>query len=231
MAVIISHSVYRPHYYADTAVELPGGAGLGCTGYAVDTDKVYAKKVAGWTEIGAGGGISLSADADANLLSLAANVLGLDNQSANKIFAGPVSGAAVAPAFRSLVSADIGSGIGGIKYGKTTHDLSVTGAQVISGIGFQPTAVFCFSFRESGTQGGFGIDDMSANSSCLVTPRSDGTAGYVVMISGAAVYITTANNVYAYAAITAFGADGWTWTWTKNGSPTGTVDIIYLAIK
>jgi hypothetical protein len=51
--------------------------------------------------------VTLSADLANNLLGLSAQLLSLDNQTANIIFAGPTSGGAAAPAFRSLVDADI----------------------------------------------------------------------------------------------------------------------------
>ena len=53
------------------------------------------------------GAVSLSSDLDSNLLSNTAGELGLDNQNANIVFAGPGAGNAAAPTFRSLVSADI----------------------------------------------------------------------------------------------------------------------------
>jgi hypothetical protein len=53
------------------------------------------------------GAVSLSATLDSNLLSNTAGELGLDTQNANIVFAGPSSGGAAAPSFRSLVSADI----------------------------------------------------------------------------------------------------------------------------
>jgi hypothetical protein len=50
--------------------------------------------------------ITLSNDAENNLLSLSTQALGLDNQTANRIFAGPTTGAVSAPSFRALVNAD-----------------------------------------------------------------------------------------------------------------------------
>jgi hypothetical protein len=50
--------------------------------------------------------VTLSTDADA-ILELINQQIGLDDQSANKVFAGPTTGAADAPTFRSLVSDDI----------------------------------------------------------------------------------------------------------------------------
>ena len=53
--------------------------------------------------------VTLAADAD-TILSLSAQELGLDTQTANIVFAGPTSGGAADPTFRSLVTADLPSG-------------------------------------------------------------------------------------------------------------------------
>ena len=50
--------------------------------------------------------ITLAADADV-LLSLSTQEIGLDNQNANTVFAGPTDGAAADPTFRALVAADV----------------------------------------------------------------------------------------------------------------------------
>lgn len=55
--------------------------------------------------------VTLSTDANNNLLSLSGQAIGLDNQNANVIFAGPSTGGAAAPAFRALVDADIPASI------------------------------------------------------------------------------------------------------------------------
>lgn len=55
--------------------------------------------------------VTLSTAANANLLSLSGQQIGLDTQSANVIFAGPSSGGAATPAFRALVDADIPAAI------------------------------------------------------------------------------------------------------------------------
>lgn len=54
--------------------------------------------------------LTLDTTLAANLLALAAQVLSLNTQSANKVFGGPSSGSAAAPGFRSLTVADLPSG-------------------------------------------------------------------------------------------------------------------------
>jgi len=51
--------------------------------------------------------VTISADADTNLLSLTVQQIGLDDQLANTVFAGPIAGGAACPTFRALVSADM----------------------------------------------------------------------------------------------------------------------------
>lgn len=85
--------------------------------YAKD-DGWYDEDDAGTeTKIGADHApVTLAADADA-LLGLSGQEIGLDTQSANRVFAGPGSGAAADPTFRALVAADLGTGApDGTKY-------------------------------------------------------------------------------------------------------------------
>ena len=51
--------------------------------------------------------LALDTDLDANLLDITGQTLSLDTQAANKVFAGPATGAADTPAFRDLVNADV----------------------------------------------------------------------------------------------------------------------------
>jgi hypothetical protein len=54
--------------------------------------------------------VTLSTEAD-SVLALSGQQIGLDNQSANLVFAGPATGSPAAPTFRSLADADIPSAI------------------------------------------------------------------------------------------------------------------------
>ncbi len=51
--------------------------------------------------------VTLGANLAANLLTLAAQDITLDNQNANLVFAGPAAGGPAAPAFRAIVAADL----------------------------------------------------------------------------------------------------------------------------
>lgn len=77
--------------------------------YATDTDEIGVYINGAWTWLSASADVTLASDADA-LLGLTGQQITLDSQSANQVFAGPVSGGAADPAFRALVAADMGSG-------------------------------------------------------------------------------------------------------------------------
>jgi hypothetical protein len=120
-----------------------------------------------------------------------------------------------------------------IKYGTTTHDISLTGGsavQPIVGVGFKPTVVLFASAILGGGSVYIGIDDGT-------NPFSVGSraTSYAVASASywqtASISVITGNGVHAEATITALGTDGFTLTWTKTGSPTGTATVMYLAIK
>lgn len=80
--------------------------------------------------------VSLGVDAD-TLLGLSTQQLTLDNQTANRVFAGPETGAAGVPTFRALVAADIPNVTAEMPYAmasdSTTQGItSVASAQVIT---------------------------------------------------------------------------------------------------
>jgi len=87
-------------YVSDTEY---GESWDGVTNVAPSKNAIYDK-----IEALAGGHNAVTLDVNAEtLLSLSTQELGLDTQTANKIFAGPASGAVAVPTFRSLVADDI----------------------------------------------------------------------------------------------------------------------------
>lgn len=80
--------------------------------------------------------------------------IGLANETANKIFAGPGSGAATTPAFRSLVAADIPTTLGNI----TFSDVIATIANITSQL--QTPEVIGLTLIEFNPSGGIVADDL-----------------------------------------------------------------------
>ncbi len=119
------------------------------------------------------------------------------------------------------------------KVGSTTRDVSTaSGTQAITGIGFQPKAVILIA----------GI--AAANNEAVSIGVDDGTTGICIFNGGndsantwgfetaksISIHPSAAGN-NATASVTTLGADGFTLTWVKTGSPTGTYNIGYLCIK
>lgn len=80
--------------------------------------------------------VTLSAGAD-TLLGLSTQQITLDNQNANVVLAGPTTGAAAAPTFRSLVAADLPSNVSVMPYAvasdTTTQSIAnIANAQVVT---------------------------------------------------------------------------------------------------
>jgi hypothetical protein len=116
--------------------------------------------------------VTLSAALDANLLSLSTQELGLDTQTANYIFAGPVSGAAAAPTFRAMVAADLVA---------HTHDYVPTSRTVTAGAGLTGGGALSGNISlavGAGTGITVNADDV-AIANTAVTPGTYGDATHV----------------------------------------------------
>lgn len=114
------------------------------------------------------------------------------------------------------------------KVGGTTRDISTTGTQAITGLGFKPTAVIVFANIDGGFSFSMGAQGNNTPTGVVVeniaaTTTMDARNNLIALWSG------TGN--LAYADVTSFDADGFTLTWSKSGSPTGTAYIKYAAFR
>jgi hypothetical protein len=109
--------------------------------------------------------------------------------------------------------------------GTFTRDTATASGDVsYTGVGFTPAAIF---FDGNHSYGMFvGRDDGTNHASSIVygtTPLySGGTSGSILIYDGT-------NQYDGY--IKSFDSDGFTITWVKTVSPTGTATIRYLAIR
>jgi len=119
-----------------------------------------------------------------------------------------------------------------VKTGFFNRDTSLaSGTQAVTGVGFQPKAVIFFMMQD-GAAGeaswGSSSDDgshMSISDTHISTANAytnDTTNSIVDNHSGSAIY---------QGRIQSFDSDGFTITWNKVGSPTGTIRTIFLALK
>lgn len=113
------------------------------------------------------------------------------------------------------------------KVGSFTRDISLaTGSQSVTGVGFTPRMLILFGTIDNGASS-WGMAD-GTSQGCIFRRPTDGA------IYQAAVVAQFQNNVtpdQAYASLSSFDADGFTLSWTKQNSPTGTATIKYLAVR
>jgi len=114
-----------------------------------------------------------------------------------------------------------------IASGTFTRDTSAaSGDQAITGIGFIPKWIICFAVADAAGETSWGMSTGASVNNCLrdtygVTAGTHSDATDLIHL------ITSAGTAYT-ANLKTFDADGFTITWTKTGSPTGTATVKYI---
>ena len=135
---------------------------------------------------------------------------------------------ATAPEWVTVASTALQSKVGEFNYIVDT----ASGTQAITGVGFQPTALWIFAGPDRGITpppvfGGTDGTTMGNVASIHATAANLWDANTANLID---VEISAGNT--ATAVLTTFDADGFTLTWTKTGSPpTQTILINYWAVR
>jgi hypothetical protein len=130
----------------------------------------------------------------------------------------------------SAIQTQLNTKLAGAKIGyftKNTADNSGT-TSVVTGLGFAPRQVILFAVVTATTELSVGMDDGTLHQ-CLQNafPFTAGTWRDNVLFSISLNQTTTDN--YS-GCVTTLGTDGFTVTWTKTGSPTGTATILWHAV-
>ena len=115
------------------------------------------------------------------------------------------------------------------KLGTFTRDLSLaSGNQSVTGVGYQPSAIIFLSVEVGTSEMSFGFDnDTLAYGIFDNNGTSSGTYTYAGFSTGA---YQNSSNTYE-GKISSFDSDGFTITWTKTGSPSGTLTVMYMAFR
>lgn len=137
------------------------------------------------------------------------------------------SNSATALATQQSIKAYVDTKTGYVASGNFTRDISTTGTQAISGLGFQPKAVILFAAIEGTASSSKGFSNGTTHGA--MHTNLSGTADNYDILQLYAIWIDRGSSNIAQATV-AMGSDGFTLTWTKTNSPTGTAEIIYLAI-
>lgn len=117
-----------------------------------------------------------------------------------------------------------------VKVGAFTRDISLaSGTQAVTGVGFQPKAIIFFACQNASVKASWGVSDGTTDGA---TGDIHGQAAtqYNTTTSDCIDVRENAADVYQ-GDVSALGADGFTINWTKVGTPTGTLNVNYLAIR
>jgi hypothetical protein len=111
----------------------------------------------------------------------------------------------------------------------TRDTATASGFQGVTGVGFRPKFVKFF-----GTQGGtskacWGADDGSRPR--VVADNHGDTADTYAELDTDSLYFVQTSTAQYFGHIDSFDADGFTIDWTRSGTPTGTVNIKFVAFR
>ena len=115
-----------------------------------------------------------------------------------------------------------------------TRDMTAaTGDVNYTGVGFQPTAIMAIA--TTGTSGAapaipaaLGFADSAGGEVAINTAV---TASFCIEGSYLLLLYTTNTSTFQHVVLKNFGVDGFTLTWTKGGSPTGTANLAFLCFR
>ena len=116
------------------------------------------------------------------------------------------------------------------KVGSFSRDTSLaSGTQEITGLGFSPKLVNFFASYNGAVGASWGFDDISGT---VAISDNHGNAANTFAFDGTnSIYSVKTGTDYTTGKITTRGTDGFTITWTKTGSPTGSLNIFYVAYR
>lgn len=137
----------------------------------------------------------------------------------------------------TAISADtLSFGTLSVKVGSFTRDMTTaTGTQAVTGVGFQPrTVLFLANVSNTGQASiGFGALPNTATNpfqSFSLNSRTATSAGTFSMNSGT-VFAYQSVSDYYNGNLASFDSDGFTMSWVKTGSTTGTLEVNYIAFQ
>lgn len=128
--------------------------------------------------------------------------------------------------FKKSVYADTRFKVGSFQRDQAT----ASGTQAVTGVGFSPKAVIFFAAQADAVgKMSVGLDDGATP--VQIADRNNIGAGTWSALDPVSINIfESGSNIYS-GKIQSLDADGFTITWTRTGSPTGTLTIHYLAFR
>lgn len=119
--------------------------------------------------------------------------------------------------------------------GSFTRDISTaTGTQAVTGVGFTPKAIFFWGGVSQSTKVSWGAGSSTGTSQQGVLADDSVTTAdtYQTQTNRVVFLIQTGGSTDSYAGtIQSFDSDGFTISWVKSGSSTGTATINFIALR
>lgn len=111
-----------------------------------------------------------------------------------------------------------------------SRDISLaSGTQVVGGVGFRPSMVIFFVNQPGTSKASWGLDDGS-NPQAIYDTNATGADEYEAAGTYAIRVIQGGGNSY-FGNVSTFDADGFTIAWTKSASPSGSIQVKFVAFK
>jgi len=108
-----------------------------------------------------------------------------------------------------------------------TRDISLTTDLSITGVGFSPTAMIGFAKVDSQVLAWtIGVSDSSVSEAQIVEFQAD-----TITVSAKFLSICKTSTDFNDAYVKTYDADGFTLSWTKSGSPTGTATVYIICFR
>jgi hypothetical protein len=110
----------------------------------------------------------------------------------------------------------------------TINTATATGTQSVTGVGFAPTVLIFIACQDASDEYSIGWDDATNKGSIAY----DGT-DWNISTSYSINDLESAAGAGAYyqGVVNSMDSDGFTVGWTRTGAPTGTLTVLYLALK
>jgi len=135
------------------------------------------------------------------------------------------NGTGAAPTFQAAAA-----GGASVKVGTFTRDTATaSGNQAITGVGFTPKALLFVGGQSTSAEIGWGLSDGTNEANLYDRYNITSANNYGVVNSRAMTFVEDGTKDYS-GTIASLDADGFTITWTRASTPTGTLLIMYLAI-
>ena len=112
-----------------------------------------------------------------------------------------------------------------------TRDLSITGTQAVTGVGFKPKAIIVVANQSVSSEASWGMSNETGGANIRViadrhTVTADSYEG-----QGGVAYLAQGASDLSQALINSFDTDGFTLGWTASGASTGTANLIVTCIR